>query len=362
MRSIWLPGLSLAVLALAAFPVHAQTVIGAKSGVINWVEGDVFLADKPYVMQPSQFGEVKETMVFRTEEGRAEFYFPRVSFSAWGEKSSFKMISNRLIDTRVELLTGSAVMEIDDMAKEASVTVLCKDGTITLSKAGLYRFDTEPAEIKVYKGSADVAVKGQTVVVGAGKMVQFDAAVAMAEKFSVTDTDSLDRWSRPAGRSSGQCEHFRGEAGHYGGYGVSNPCSTYGGYNTGPFMKPWGTWGYNPYYGMGTYIPAMARCTVRTATAIGARWQSTAPLFASACLCAFYEQWQFWLRAVLSHDGFYGGRILRYGRIRAFRFRKRAGRGQFRFERGVFGRVILGRTRLGRIRRARQIAAAFRST
>ena len=30
------------------------------------------------------------------------------------------MISNRLIDTRVELLTGSAVMEIDDMAKEAS--------------------------------------------------------------------------------------------------------------------------------------------------------------------------------------------------------------------------------------------------
>ena len=60
------------MLALGALPAGAQTVIGAKSGVINWVEGDVFLGDKPYVMQPSQFGEVKETMVFRTEEGRAE--------------------------------------------------------------------------------------------------------------------------------------------------------------------------------------------------------------------------------------------------------------------------------------------------
>ena len=34
------------------------------------------------------------------------------------------MISNRLIDTRIELLTGSAVMEVDDIAKDAAVTVV----------------------------------------------------------------------------------------------------------------------------------------------------------------------------------------------------------------------------------------------
>src|SRR4051812_39454499 len=130
MRPRWALAVFLAVLVLAGFPVHAQTVIGAKSGVINWVEGDVFLGDKAYVMQPSQFGEVKETMVFRSEEGRAEILLPPGVFFRLGENSSFKMISNRLIDTRVELLTGSAVMEIDDMAKEASVTVLFKDGAI----------------------------------------------------------------------------------------------------------------------------------------------------------------------------------------------------------------------------------------
>src|SRR3954466_6287117 len=134
MRPSWLPGLSLAVLALGAFPVLAQTVIGAKSGVINWVEGDAFLADKPYVMQPSQFGEVKEGMVFRTEEGRAEVLLPPGVFFRMGESASFKMISNRLIDTRVELLTGSAILEIDDIDKEAAVTVMVKNGVVTLTK------------------------------------------------------------------------------------------------------------------------------------------------------------------------------------------------------------------------------------
>ena len=255
MRPGWRPVLSLIVLGAAWCPIHAQTVIGAKSGVINWVEGDAFLGDKPYVMQPSQFGEVKEGMVFRTEEGRAEVLLPPGVFLRIGEKSSIKMISNRLVDTRIDLLTGSGVIEVDDMAKEASVTVLCKDATITLSKAGLYRFDAEPAQVKVFKGSAEVAVNGQTVGVGAGKMVALGGAVAVADKFNVADTDSLDRWSHRRAEVLANANVSAAKQAHYGGYGASNPCYGYGGYNTGPFMKPWGTWGYNPYYGFGTYIP-----------------------------------------------------------------------------------------------------------
>src|ERR1051325_3067877 len=123
-------------LAVAALPGLAQTVIGANSGVINWVEGDVYLGDKLYTMQPSQFGEVKENMVLRTEEGRAEVLLPPGVFFRLGEKASFKMISNRLIDTRVELLTGSGIIEIDDIAKDSPVTMVLKSATVTLNKAG----------------------------------------------------------------------------------------------------------------------------------------------------------------------------------------------------------------------------------
>jgi hypothetical protein len=276
MRTALLSGLGL-VMTLGVFPSGAQTVIGAKSGVINWVEGDVFLADQPYVMQPSQFGEVKEGQVLRTEEGRAEVLLPPGVFFRMGESASFKMISNRLIDTRVELLTGSAILEVDDLDKEASVTVLCKDGLVTISKAGVYRFDTQPAQLKVFKGAADVELNGQKIPVASGKMVTLGGAVASVEKFDLAQTDSFDRWSHRraevlanANISSAKQAHYGG----YGGYGVAgNPCASYGGYQTGPFARPWGTWSYNPYYGFGTYIP----CNGRLMSPYGYRmWSPTA--------------------------------------------------------------------------------------
>jgi|SRR5581483_552164 len=248
-------GTLLAALLLCGVAAQAQSVIGAKSGVINWVEGDVYLDDQPYVMQPSQFGEVKEKMVLRTTEGRAEVLLPPGVFLRMGEMASFRMITNRLIDTRIELLTGSAVVEIDDIAKEAAVTVVSKDATITLTKAGLYRFDTEPGQLKVFKGAADVALNGQNVAVGAGKMLTLGGAVASVEKFNAADTDSLDRWSHRRAEAVASANVSAAKQAHYGGLGAASPCSTYGGYNTGPFAKPWGTWGYNPYYGFGTYIP-----------------------------------------------------------------------------------------------------------
>jgi hypothetical protein len=275
MRPAALFGISL----ILALPIGAQTVIGAKSGVINWVEGDVFLADKPYVMQPSQFGEVKENMVLRTEEGRAEVLLPPGVFLRMGEAASFKMISNRLVDTRVELLTGSGIIEIDDIDKEAAITVVCKDATITLSKVGLYRFDTEPAQVKVFKGSADVAINGQTIPVGAGKMLTL-GAVASAEKFDAATTDSLDRWSHRRAEVVANANVSAAKQAHYGtgGYGLSNPCRGYGGYATGPtIMRAMGTWGYNPYYGFGTYIP----CNGQLYSPYGYRYYSPLAVYRS---------------------------------------------------------------------------------
>jgi hypothetical protein len=261
MNRRWFSGLCLAILVIGVVPAFAQTVIGAKSGVINWVEGDVFLADKPYVMQPSVFGEVKENMTLRTEEGRAEVLLPPGVFFRMGEKSSFRMITNRLIDTRVELLTGSAVVEIADLAKEATVTVVAKDGTISLNKVGIYRVDAEPAQIKVFKGTADVALHGETIAVAAGKMLSLSGAVASAEKFNPADTDSLDHWSRRRGELLANANISAAKQANGSSYGSADPCYGYGGYRTGPFARPWGTWGYNPYYGFGTYIPCSGTMT-----------------------------------------------------------------------------------------------------
>jgi hypothetical protein len=117
--------------------------------------------------------------------------------------------------------------------------------------------------LKVFaKGPAEVKLGTETVSVQAGKMMLLGGTVAMAEKFSVEDTDSLDHWSRRRGELMAMANVSAAKQAQYSG-SMSAPCSGYGGYGnsgygnvmTSPTIHPYGSWGYNPYYGMGTYIP-----------------------------------------------------------------------------------------------------------
>src|SRR4026207_928012 len=102
MKSMWL--VVLVAVLLASFPVSAQPVISAKSGMVNYIEGRVYLADKPLELQPAHSPEVKGNSVRRTGEGRAEVLLTPGVVLRMGENTSFKMLTNRLIDTRLELL------------------------------------------------------------------------------------------------------------------------------------------------------------------------------------------------------------------------------------------------------------------
>src|SRR5437763_1808666 len=128
-----------AVLALSAAGALAQPVISAKSGTIAKVEGEVFLGDQLVQDSLTKFPDIKENGVVRTGEGRVEVLLAPGMILHLGEKSSFRLITNRLIDTRLELLTGSAVVDAEQVAKDTSLTIVCKDGTVTIGKAGHYR-------------------------------------------------------------------------------------------------------------------------------------------------------------------------------------------------------------------------------
>jgi len=181
MKPVWIAGFLAAVLALSAIPALAQPVISAKSGLISYVEGKVYLGDQIVEPSPTHFPDVKENALVRTAEGRAEVLLTPGVVLRLGENSSFKMLTNRLIDTRLELLTGSAVVEADEIAKDTSVTLVCKDGTVSLGKKGLYRLDTAPARLKVFEGLASVQVAGQNVEVASGKMLSLGGTIASVE-------------------------------------------------------------------------------------------------------------------------------------------------------------------------------------
>src|SRR5437899_10588041 len=102
---------TLMVLALAALPLAAQPVISAKSGVVSYTEGTVKLADQPVEATATSFPEVKERAVLHTEDGRAEVLLTMGVILRMREDSSLMMLTNRLIDTRLDLLSGSHLIE-----------------------------------------------------------------------------------------------------------------------------------------------------------------------------------------------------------------------------------------------------------
>src|SRR5208282_2839921 len=117
----------------------------------------------------THYPDIKEGSVLSTEEGRAEVLLTPGVTLRLGDHASLKMITNRLIDTRLELLGGKAVVEADLVDKNTSVTIVVNNAAVSLPKAGIYRFNFEPAQVKVFKGEAAVLSDSETRLVGAGR-------------------------------------------------------------------------------------------------------------------------------------------------------------------------------------------------
>jgi hypothetical protein len=256
MKPVWKASLSIAVLALGAIPALAQPVISAKSGVVSYIIGKVMVGDQEVKQSETKLTEVKENAILRTEEGRAEVLLTLGTILRTADNSSFKMLTNRLIDTRVELLTGTHIVEVAEIQKDNNLTLVVKDATVVITKRGLYRFDVDQNHIKVFDGVLGVTVNGQSTLVGAGKMI--DNTTASVEKFDKEATDSFDHWAKRraeliamANASSAKQVHDYGCSPNSNfvnnGVGVNSPC-----YN------PCNSWRYNPWYGLITYIPCGA--------------------------------------------------------------------------------------------------------
>jgi len=234
MRTL-LAGLAVGVLAAACG--FAQSVISAHSGVIHYTEGKVLVNDKVYETKTSEFGDLKENSVLNTEEGRAEVLLTPGVFLRVGENSSVRMISNHLSDTRVEVLSGEALVECAELLKDNQVKMIYKDATVDLTKHGLYRFDATPGRLRVYDGEAIVRNPSGQLTAKKGQEVMLNGGALMASKFDTKDGDELMRWaSRRSGYISMANVASARSAGTYGS-------SYYGG------------WTLNPWFGMYTFIP-----------------------------------------------------------------------------------------------------------
>jgi hypothetical protein len=262
---------------LAAGSLFAQSVISTHSGVVQYVEGRVYLADKLVEPKFGQFPDIKENQEFRTADGRAEILLTPGVFLRLGENSSIRMISTSLTDTRVEVLSGSAMVESTEIPKDNAVQLVYKRDRISLEKQGLYRLDTEPARFAVYEGEASVTDSASQLTVHGGKSVSLAGGALTAENFDrkPDDQDALYRWSDRRASYVAQANIASASAvsGSSGGYGNYGGYGSYGGYGYGAYDPAYGLgsglgyglfgynplflggWAFNPMFGMYTYVP-----------------------------------------------------------------------------------------------------------
>jgi len=222
---------------LVCSPSFAQVAISARSGMVHYSEGDVSVAGQALDSKFGKFPDVKEGQVLATTEGRAEILLTPGVFLRVSENSSVKMISSRLIDTRVELLTGSMLVECAELQKDNAVTFIYKDATVEFHKKGLIRLDADDDMLRVYDGEASVTKAGETMTLKEGKQTLL-SGVLSPEKFDNKVGDPFYRW---ASRRAGDLA-------------VANLSAAKSVQENGTSWLSSG-WRWNPMFGAFTYIP-----------------------------------------------------------------------------------------------------------
>jgi len=225
--------------AVATSVVSAQTVISAKSGLIHYVEGRVYLGDQPIEIKFGEFPDLKENAQLRTAEGRAEVLLTPGVFLRVGDNSAIRMVTNRLIDTRVEFLSGSALVEADELLKDNGVTIVYKDYAVQLAKKGMYRFDSEPPVMRVYDGEAVVLFNGKSEEIKPSHMLEMSGELKIAHFDKDKSTDELYLWSRDRSQY----------------LAMANVAAAQTANNSGMYLGGGNSWAWNPFFGMYTFIP-----------------------------------------------------------------------------------------------------------
>jgi hypothetical protein len=251
------------VTAIAALPQNYT--ISAKPGVVNYVEGNVFLDGKAISPQNLKTTFVNANETLSTDIGKAEVLLGPGVFLRLGDNSRVRMVSPSLTDTQVELKAGEMMIEADDIVKDSQVTVLDQGGSVLIDRNGLYRFTAgDSAKVAVLEGKANVLNGDRKTQIGKGREVLLADAGLKAKKFDAKAPDELYAWSNvrseynaASSYQAAQDVNASSYGGVWGGYGFSGFSNPGWFWNSGFNSWAWlpGSGAYYSPFGYGFYSP-----------------------------------------------------------------------------------------------------------
>ncbi len=171
MRLLQVQGLaSLFLAAVLSAPAWASDASpnSAVPGTVNYVEGQVYVADKPVDQNAIGKTVVEVGQSIRTDQGKAEVLLTPGVFLRVGNNTSVEMKANSLTFTALRLTQGHAIVEVDDIYPQNNLRIMEGDATVRMLKPGLYDFNLRENQARVFDGQAVVHDRGKEVKLKGG--------------------------------------------------------------------------------------------------------------------------------------------------------------------------------------------------
>ncbi len=147
-------------------PQQQAAPASVRPGTLNYVEGQV--SSDGQTLSPQSIGNftLQPGQVLDTGNGYAEVLLTPGAFLRIGNNTEIRLTTASLAGTRVDLVHGSALIEVDQFIKGTQLTVGMGNNTSEVIKNGLYSFDTNQQAVQVLDGKLKVISADKTREIG----------------------------------------------------------------------------------------------------------------------------------------------------------------------------------------------------
>src|ERR1700721_1083504 len=242
-----------AVLSAPAWASNNASSNSAVPGTLNYVEGQVSVADQSVDHNSIGKSTLEVGQSLNTENGKAEILLIPGVFLRAGDNSSVKMIAAGLTNTELSLDQGHIMIEVDQIYPQNELRVDEGGASAKILKPGLYDFDLQHNQIRVFDGEATVQEGDKQIKLKAGhELALAPSSAEKTQKFDkkASNGDDLYRWSSL--RSDYVAEANVDAARLVAADGWAP------GYWGSAFWGPgwgWGGWYWDPWFSAFTFLP-----------------------------------------------------------------------------------------------------------
>ncbi|MGH9625075.1 MAG: FecR domain-containing protein [Bryobacteraceae bacterium] len=233
----------------------------AGPGMVNYVEGQASIDGQPLPSQSAGTAMLSSGQVLETSQnGFVEVLLTPGAYVRLGHDSEMRMLNAGLAATKVQLLHGKAMLEVEHLMKGTDLAVEMHGATTQILKKGLYDFNMNQKAVKVMDGKVNVVeANGNRILRGGHEVLLASAKPLKWRNFSkdAVRHQELYVWSKA--RSRAQMEANQAAANEVvrngGWYGPGWYWAPY--WNSYAFLSVYGypyAYPYRPF-GWGFYAP-----------------------------------------------------------------------------------------------------------